>query len=367
MKIIRIGNDIRLNVSLASSNIDIVNIKHLRCYIVNQTQKEVETFDCDWVCHSNSCIHRFPIEPEDCHHCPDKYMIHCCGKPTYYAHPANCYRAGYTCDPAFGPALMPNHKCCCCPHHGLCHHHEHCCPCRKPWEPFCRGHHPHFDRYEHLDGHFMCDCFDHIGRCGGCCDNYHDLDFKFIAPAEMAAGKNMIQCYFPACDQYLCGAYKLVIVLTVYEPGWGCRNLHTYTFDYGIVFTLVDDATGEIGDVTIDLGGDDDPSGDDQPGDDDPTPTPTPSGNMNEGYIFYSKSETIPSSLSGRVDNIFAKHTITNGSNGAYLWVITKKPVTSIVGEFAIPYTYMGKSGNLYYYREDNAQKAGITEDIIIA
>lgn len=366
MKIIRIGNDIRLNVSLASSNIDIVNIKHLRCYIVNQTQKEVETFDCDWVCHSNSCIHRFPIEPKDCHHCPDKYMIHCCGKPTYYAHPANCYRAGYTCDPAFGPALMPNHKCCCCPHHGLCHHHEHCCPCHKPWEPFCRGHHPHFDRYEHLDGHFMCDCFDHVGRCGDCCDNYHDLDFKFIAPAEMAADKNLIQCYFPACDQYLCGAYKLVIVLTVYEPGWGCRNLHTYTFDYGTIFTLVDDGSGMIGDVTINVP--------DDGGDGNTNPDPVnPITNANEGYIFYYKGrnnndDDLPVLLGKtKFDNIMGSHSITNDVDGGFLWVVSRRPVSGIRGDFEIPHKLVTQAGNYYYYRGLNAQRININENITIS
>lgn len=364
MKIIRIGNDIRLNVSLAGSNIDIVNIKHLRCYIVNQTQKEVEMHDCDWVCHSNSCIHRFPIEPKDCCHCPDKYMLHCCGKPTYYAHPANCYRAGYTCDPAFGPALMPNHKCCCCPHRGLCHHHEHCCPCRKPWSPFCRGHHPHFDRYEHLDGHFMCDCFDHVGRCNDCCgDDYHDLDFKFIAPAEMSAEKNHIQCYFPACDQYLCGAYKLVIVITVYEPGWGCRNLHTYTFDYGNVFTLVDDEVGLIGDITINIP---------EYELDDDTPVVTPTSGMNQGFVFYSiidgTTSTRPNLIDGAVNNVIGTHVVSNTIDGAYLWVACKSPISSIRGGIGeIPYRNLGKSGSYYYYCGYNAQRAPITETIEIS
>ena len=51
----------------------------------------------------------------------------------------------------------------------------------------------------------------------------------------------------------MCGDYKLVVVVVKYESGWGRCDLHTYTIDYGTVVTLVDDACGVTGSITIDL------------------------------------------------------------------------------------------------------------------
>lgn len=50
----------------------------------------------------------------------------------------------------------------------------------------------------------------------------------------------------------MCGEYKLVVVLTVFEQGWGRHNLRTYTIDKGIVFELVDEG-GESGDIYLDV------------------------------------------------------------------------------------------------------------------
>lgn len=62
---------------------------------------------------------------------------------------------------------------------------------------------------------------------------------------------------FPAFDQKLCGTYKLVVVLTVYEKGWGRHNLRTFTLDKGDIFKLVDgnDPTegAESGPIYIDV------------------------------------------------------------------------------------------------------------------
>jgi len=69
----------------------------------------------------------------------------------------------------------------------------------------------------------------------------------------IAEGENRIETYFPAQDQRMCGTYKLVVVLVIYESGWGKNNLHTYTIDYGDVFTLVDSGEGASGNVTIDV------------------------------------------------------------------------------------------------------------------
>jgi hypothetical protein len=41
--------------------------------------------------------------------------------------------------------------------------------------------------------------------------------------------------------------------MVAYEAGWGRCDLHTYTIDYGQVFTLVDDDSALSGNVTIDV------------------------------------------------------------------------------------------------------------------
>jgi len=51
----------------------------------------------------------------------------------------------------------------------------------------------------------------------------------------------------------MCGIYKLVVVLTVFEQGWGRHNLRTYTIDKGDVFELVDDNTGDSEAITINI------------------------------------------------------------------------------------------------------------------
>ena len=50
----------------------------------------------------------------------------------------------------------------------------------------------------------------------------------------------------------MCGVYKLVVVLTVFEQGWGRHNLRTYTIDKGDIFELVDDG-GDSGPIVIDI------------------------------------------------------------------------------------------------------------------
>lgn len=85
---------------------------------------------------------------------------------------------------------------------------------------------------------------------------HFEENFRYLAASRILEGKNKIQTYFPAQDQLICGDYKLVVVLVVYEAGWGRCDLHTYTIDYGTVFTLVDDDSAINGDVTIDVDND---------------------------------------------------------------------------------------------------------------
>lgn len=80
-----------------------------------------------------------------------------------------------------------------------------------------------------------------------------DSEFKFLAPSRVLEGQNRIETYFPACEQFACGDYKLVVVVVMYESGWGKCDLHTYTIDYGYVVTLVDDESAPQGDLVINV------------------------------------------------------------------------------------------------------------------
>lgn len=74
---------------------------------------------------------------------------------------------------------------------------------------------------------------------------------EYLAPSRVLEQKNAIELYFPGVDQINIGTYKVVVVVTVYQPGWGYNNLRTYAFDQGELFELVNDNTGESGDISI--------------------------------------------------------------------------------------------------------------------
>lgn len=44
----------------------------------------------------------------------------------------------------------------------------------------------------------------------------------------------------------------MVIVVSVWEPGWGKSNVHTFTTDYGAIFRIVDSNNGKQGYISID-------------------------------------------------------------------------------------------------------------------
>jgi len=73
----------------------------------------------------------------------------------------------------------------------------------------------------------------------------------YLADSQVLHETNTLTCMFPAVQQKFCGTYKLVVVLTVFEQGWGRHNLRTYTIDRGDVFELVDDDSGESGNIII--------------------------------------------------------------------------------------------------------------------
>ena len=212
MQRIRIGNDIRLNLTLRGPRTyDRANIKQLKCYFINTSMLDYFPVGCQHCCNqcdkhvngcgytTNMCGHpKYHVLPHYCHH-------DCCHNDFYCSHDFNCMLDSHGCNPAAGPGvLQPKY--------------------RKP--------------------------YDAVNCCA--CD-----DFTYLAYSRVLPKANAIQCYFPAKDQVFCGVYKLIIQAIVYEPGWGRTDLHTYTMDYGEVIELVDDNTGASGDITVDVDTDD--------------------------------------------------------------------------------------------------------------
>lgn len=64
---------------------------------------------------------------------------------------------------------------------------------------------------------------------------------KYLAPSRVISGSKQIEMYFPAEDQRNFGQYIVLIVITVYQPGWGSNNLRTFTINKGVQFEIVDE------------------------------------------------------------------------------------------------------------------------------
>lgn len=64
---------------------------------------------------------------------------------------------------------------------------------------------------------------------------------KYLASSRVISGSKQIEMYFPAEDQRNFGQYIVLIVITVYEPGWGSNNLRTFTINKGVQFEIVDE------------------------------------------------------------------------------------------------------------------------------
>lgn len=272
MRKIRIGNDIRLKLTIEPNTqagfdkideFDQTNVKQLRCYLINT----------DFFRPKKDDVHPKPFLrvgfPEFYH--PTHHNINNAGFPSYHMRPANlCNYDRFSPDfhdfhwwPGYrGFGLHPEHfhdHCChlehgprpkpsCCGfvpfgHPGWCDPHighPHM-PCwmNPPLPPCAEPHHPEPESY------------DIFGRTME--DHRHPNPFLpyYLADSQVLNEKNTLTCFFPAVQQKMCGVYKLVVVLTVFEQGWGRHNLRTYTIDKGDVFELVDDETGESGAITI--------------------------------------------------------------------------------------------------------------------
>ena len=218
MQKIRIGNDVRLNLTLRGPRTyDRANIKQLKCYFVNTSMIGYFQVDCFWNKHVNDC---------GC-------VSNRCGYPKYHALP---YCRYYDCC----HNDFYHHDCCRdCFHH--CSHDFHCTLDQRGCNTAAgQGVLP--PKYNKP--------YDAVNCCA--CE-----DFTYLAYSRILPKANSIQCYFPANDQMFCGVDKLVVQAMIYEPGWGRTDIHTYTIDYGDVIELVDDNTGISGDITVDVDTDD--------------------------------------------------------------------------------------------------------------
>lgn len=218
MQRIRIGNDVRLNLTLRGPRTyDQANIKQLKCYLINTSMLDYFPVDCFCCKHVHGCgcvkdrcghpkYHALPhCRYYDCCH-NDFYHHDCCHDCFHHcSHDFHCMLDPHGCNPAAGPGVLP-------PKYNKPYDAVNCCACE---------------------------------------------DFTYLAYSRVLPKANSIQCYFPAKDQMFCGVYKLIVQAMIYEPGWGRTDIHTYTMDYGDVFQLVDDKTGASGDITIDADTDD--------------------------------------------------------------------------------------------------------------
>lgn len=233
MQRIRIGNDVRLNLTLRGPrSYDAANIKEMRCYLINTSIANfMPDLPCDSCCGDHRCGHpKYHVQPCMVPH-KDPRRDDCCGHNCMLHRSAN---------PAAGQGCLP-------PNYGECGSwgpYDPCCHnlCEDKFMQWNAGYCCMYDHHHHYD------VFDKDTRVP-----FLNPDAKYLAYSKILNKKNGVQVYFPARDQFMCGIYKLVIALVVYEPGWGRCDLHTYTIDYGDVIQLVCDNTGASGDITVDV------------------------------------------------------------------------------------------------------------------
>lgn len=217
MRNIRIGNDIRLKVELKQTDgfdnilpLNNSNIKQVRCYLIN-TSFSKEPTDED--------KKKFRRVGFPDFYRPTAHNINNAGFPSYHMQPANA--CNYD---RFLPDFHDFH-----------------------WWPGFRGFGLHPEHFHDTCGHMW-------GMGPKPIMEVPEHPW-YLADSQVLSTANTISCMFPAFDQKLCGTYKLVVVLTVYEKGWGRHNLRTFTLDKGDIFKLVDgnDPTegAESGPITI--------------------------------------------------------------------------------------------------------------------
>lgn len=189
---IRIGNDIKLYVTLLSSKaIDSVNIKSIEAFIINSSNENEQAENLK---NNTRFISRFPVEPYVDAFCSTAYDIKSSGYPTWRAYPQNYIYgsyAGFGCNPYWPDHFKPT------PMHNLS---------------------------------------------------------EFKAPVKATKQKDTVEVLFPAEAQLYTGSYNLTIVAKIYEPGYSKDDLRTVTMDYENIFTIVNKTEKGIdSDVTLNV------------------------------------------------------------------------------------------------------------------
>ena len=279
IKQIRIGNDIRLQITLnRKDSYEPVNIKDVRVYLINGTIPEQQKEKC----------------------CKNDYYLHACGCPTYHILPSNngcdiyekwgryCVKPMFQTLPSCKPAPMP-----------------------KPIE-----------------------CFDFVAP------QYPD-ELKYLCPVKLSSKDNEILAYFPAFDQRFCGVYKLVVVTSVFEPGWGRTNVRTFTTDYGNAFELVDEGNAG-GEVTIEINTVAKydyigyvpvrPFSKEEESDKDKNFDRNDDSYETSDQEFYTAigADNVDFSKLTKVEDLTQPIKVTNNINGQYLWIVTNKEIDQV-------------------------------------
>lgn len=133
-----------------------------------------------------------------------------------------------------------------------------------------------------------------------------------MAPFMIEESTNKVSAYFPACQQRD-GVYRMIVVMIAYEAGWGKANLHTYTIDYGEIFELTQDVSGEQGNIIIDMADKELDKSD---------------------YIGFSSVElaqVVDINNLTKVDSVKGEKTVINQTGDwAYLWIISPVEISGI-------------------------------------
>lgn len=306
---IRIGNDIKLNVTLqGQGDLDEKNIKLIEAYLTNTAMEEFLDPSA-------------PFAPVGC-------CDHICGMRGYHF-------------PVFNSGCPS-----CCGYHGWPHHYY--------WHNWIRPF--RFDNGVLVPnyGHMFCRHHCHFPKAGH--------NYSFLAPHKLTGEANKIQVYFPAQKQVAEGDYTLTIVVHAYEYGWGRKDLRTYTMDYGKVFRLTDDENALSGNVEIDVYA----SGESQPSGDSTKVIPGYIGVVNvtpNGYDYTDQSfesstgSDMPNGAANvdltkltQYENVVGSNTVYT-NDASFLWIVTDSPIKSAsAGTFDIPLSEAEQYNNKYYY-----------------
>ena len=341
MNTIRIGNDIRLNVTLkGNKQFDQASTKRLIPYLVNITASEfIEPIDMR--CHKCCKRANYGPYPKKSHSCG------CCG----YHHPAHNLHYCEMQHPCFGAGIHNWHRC-----HWHGHHRFGFGPMAPNYGyyPWSFGPHPHEDN--HFLGFGKTHYFDKI------------MDYRYEAPYKILAERNKIQVYFPAQRQFAQGDYKLIILVQDYEEGWGHHNIHTYTMDYGKVFRLTDEPNAIDADVTIDMDTDQIIQDNENKliggwiGVLKVKPSSSQYNHGDQDFEEYEEDQNMVSGVDNvnlsnlqYKENIVGQHELNTG-NGGHLWIVSNDEISSVqIGAFQVPMTKAEVVGGKCYYASLNS------------